>query len=111
MLNSPIDWTGPPGLAAVVLVVLILISMVLRAPIRRFVIRTAEIFSIVAIVLGTAAGALSAYSWAVMSPMYSSGTSFPIIAAILGGIGAFAVGAITFAFLFVLINISENTRK
>ncbi len=111
MFNGSIDWSGPPVIAAAVIIVLIVVSIVLRSFIRRLVIRVAEIFSIVVIVLGTAAGAFSAYGWAVMSPMNSPGTNFPVIAAILGGIGAFVVGAITFAFLFVLINIAENTRK
>jgi hypothetical protein len=107
--SMTMDW-GQLLLAVAVLFILLLLSILYRASLRRFVIRIAELFSIISVVLATVVGTISAYGWASLNDAWQ-GTYMPVIIAVLGGIGGLVSAAIVFAFLFVMIEIAENTRK
>jgi hypothetical protein len=72
---------------------------------RRFIIRIAEILTILTMVFATISFAISGVFWAAMS-----GYSW-IVGLVLGAISGFALAAVGAAILFLLIEIAENTRR
>ena len=89
------------------IIVVIVSSIVFRSFIRRLIVRIAEIFALLSVVLGSLMGGFSAYTWSIMTP----NRDYSVLIGILGALGSFIGLAILFAFLFVLIDIAESTRK
>jgi hypothetical protein len=71
---------------------------------RRFIIRIAEILTILMMVFATISFATSGLFWAGIS-----GYSW-IVGLVLGAITGFALAALGAAILFLLIEIAQNTR-
>ena len=84
-----------------------------RARIRWLVIRIAEVLAIVVILLSTILGGLSGAFWAAVRSSLLGGPDgvYLFIGFVIGALSGLILSAITLAFLFVLIDISENTRK
>ena len=72
---------------------------------RRFIIRFAEILTILTMAFATISFAISGLFWATMA-----GYSW-IAGLVLGAISGFALAAVGAAILFLLIEIAENTRR
>jgi hypothetical protein len=72
---------------------------------RRFIIRFAEILTILTMAFATISFAISGLFWATMGG-YSR-----IAGLVLGAISGFALAAVGAAILFLLIEIAENTRR
>jgi hypothetical protein len=83
--------------------ILLVFSIVFRSVIRRTAIRIAEVLSAIIIVFGTAIAGLVSYS--------TIPSQNPMVTAIAVAIGALMILSALFAFLFVLIDIAENTRR
>lgn len=73
-------------------------------PIRRFIIKVAELVAYLAIIVLTLIGGISGWITAL-----ASGASVTL-GIILGALGGFVVAATGSAILFLLMDIAENTR-
>jgi hypothetical protein len=103
----------PPVLIVVcIIIVLIILSIVGRHVVSRIVVRLAEAFGLVSIVLGAMAGAVSGYGYGrALRLEFDAVDALPTYGAIVGTIVGIAVPAIAFTILFLMIEIAENSRR
>jgi hypothetical protein len=102
----------PVLITVAVIAVLIVLSFVARHPVRRVVVRIAEVFGILSIVLGAAAGGVSGYAYGRFLRLeFDAVDALPIYGAIFGTIVGVVVPAVVFAVLFLMIEIAENSRR
>src|ERR1700686_2748860 len=93
-------------------VVLIVLSLVARRPVRRFVVRTAEIFGMLSIMVGAMTGGVSGHAYGrFLRVEFDAIEALPVYGAIVGTIVGFLVPAIVFSVLFLMIEIEENSRR
>jgi hypothetical protein len=84
-------------------IILLVSSIVFRSAIRRIVIWIAEVLSVIIIVFGTMIAGVVSYS--------TLPSQNPMVTAMAVAIGTLIIFSVLFAFLFVLIDIAENTRR
>jgi xanthine/uracil permease len=96
--------------AAVVLVVLILLAIFLSGPIRRLVIFVANVFCTLIVILTTLFG--GAAGWGGIKAAFPPATDAVVVAGtVFGAFLGFLIAAFLTAFLYLLIEIAENTRR
>jgi hypothetical protein len=80
--------------------------------IRWFIIRIAEIFILLIVVLATLVSAVSGYYAIQLMELQAMSTGLPPVAgAVIGGILGFVSMAIVSAIFFLLVEIANNTRR
>jgi hypothetical protein len=98
------------AIAAGVLIVMILLAVFLSGPIRRLVIFVANVFCTLVVILTTVLGGLA--GWGGTKEAYPAATNMVIVAgSLFGAFLGFVVAAFLTAFLYLLIEIAENSRR
>jgi quinol-cytochrome oxidoreductase complex cytochrome b subunit len=106
------DFSDTTLVVVVAIAVLIVVPLLARSLVRRMVVRMAEMAGILSIVLGTIAGGLSGYAYGrVLRLEFDAVEALPTLGAIAGGIAGFVIPAIAYSFLFLMIEIAENSRR
>lgn len=104
-------------IAALILIIVLaalLFAMVrIRTTVRRLIIRISEVLALIIIFGSTLIAGFMSASWAYaqsrilgQSPEFSTFLGF-----VLGALSGFITSAVLFGFLFILIEIAENTRR
>lgn len=78
---------------------------------KRFIIRTLEAISYLALVAFIFAGAGGGFHRAAMAEHFGVGRIEPLVAAAIGGIVGFLAFCVVFGVVFALIEIADNTRR
>ena len=103
----------PPVLIVIcIIIVFIILSIVGRRQVSRIVVRLAEAFGLVSIVLGAVAGGVSGYAYGrILRLEFDSVDALPAYGAIVGTLVGIVIPAIVFSILFLMIEIAENSRR
>ena len=109
-MSPPTDPLQVVAVAAGFFIFLILLSIWLSRPIRRLVIFVAQVFCTLVVILTTGAGGMAAW-FGTKSAYPIASEAVVILASVIGAFLGFVIAAFLTAFLYLLIEIAENSRR